>query len=98
MEHLSLFLSQQDAGNGFGKLIRGAVYVHHNFSSKFSAFALHRIITIKGLTEGMPVEIYSITGSLIFRQKANSDIIRMEMPAGFYLVRAGNVTQRVANL
>jgi hypothetical protein len=83
---------------GIDKLIRKSVYVTNNYRSNFMAYANNRILTLKGLQEGMPVEIYTITGSLVFRQKANSDIIRMEMPAGFYLVRAGDVTQRVVNL
>jgi hypothetical protein len=72
-------------GNGTG----GQTSVSELSSNKLEMFSLNGVVTIRGLSAGNPVEVFSVTGSLITRLTADSEQISINLPKGVFVIRSG---------
>jgi hypothetical protein len=65
---------------------------HYN---SLDIFVYQGQITIKGLTAGEMIEVYSMTGSLVARSIAYSDPYSITLPRGIFVIRVGNRAKKV---
>jgi hypothetical protein len=73
----------------------GTVNVKQFGSNPHKIYSFNRNLVIEGLETGATIEIFTVTGSVYTRAKAQSDRFEMELPKGIYLIRTGSSNQKV---
>ena len=58
-------------------------------------YSINKNIELHGLTFGEKVEIFSITGNLMFSKKAISSFLSIPSSQGIYLVRVSGNTSKI---
>jgi hypothetical protein len=58
-------------------------------------YSYNEQLTIEGLQIGETIEVYSLTGSLMFKANADLNVFNRDMPRGLYLVKVGGSRQKV---
>jgi hypothetical protein len=58
-------------------------------------YSYNEQLTIEGLQIGETIEVYSLTGSLMFKANADLNVFNRDMPRGLYLVKVGDARQKV---
>jgi hypothetical protein len=68
------------------------VMVSNVEASSLKAYTYNGVLRMEGLSPGESVEIYSLTGSIIHREQPKGESFEIDLPSGFYLLKAGTRT------
>ncbi len=85
-EHYSEFIEWHADSNGITDMEDDGAGVSVNGGS----------IVISGLTGNTPVAIYDMQGRAVFVQPVTTESVSIEVPAGVYIVRIGDIAHKIA--
>jgi hypothetical protein len=76
--------------HGIGKMVRLPLNTKNLKNPSFRVYTVNNVLRMEGLTPGISIQIYNLSGSPVINYTAATDHFETELSKGFYLVRAGN--------